>query len=395
MVDLILLVVLVTAGVAGWQRGLLASALGLACFVVGLAGGFWLAPAVLSLAGMDDAGLMARMLVQLVVVLVVVSVLTSLGEWVARVVMRAVGVPSVRAVDSAIGVVASVLVSALVVWLLAAALRPAMPPAWSDAVAGSRVLGGVHSVLPPAAQDIPERFRSTLQAGFFPNVFGDAGEPTLEASPPSGSEIDTEQVRAAQDSVLKIRSESAQCLNGNAGSGWTVAPHRVVTNAHVVAGGTDISVQAGGQGPRLDAEVVAYDAGLDLAILAVPELESPTLPRTGTVDAGSAAAVAGFPGGGGYTVTPARVGSPVLARGRDIYDAGTVQRTIYPLRADVRSGDSGGPVLTPQGEVAGTVFAKSTDQPQTGYALTDDASAALLDQAAALHSPVSTGACNT
>lgn len=395
MLDLILFVVLLLAGVIGWQRGLLASALGLFCFVIGLVLGFWFAPVVLTLVGMDQAGLPARTMVQLLVVLVVVSVLTATGEWVAHVVMGVIGVPAVRLLDSLLGVVASVVVTALVLWLLAAAVRPVMPQSWAEAVAGSRVLGIVQSLVPPAAHDIPGRFRSTLQAGFFPDVFGDGAEPRLEASPPSGSQIDTEAVRAAESSVLRIRSGSAQCLTGSSGSGWTVAPQRVVTNAHVVAGGSDITVQVGGRGSRLDATVVAYDAGLDLAILAVPGLDAAPLPRTGSVEPGSAAAVLGFPGGGGYTVTPARVGSPLQAYGRDIYNDARVQREIYPLRADVRSGDSGGPVLTAGGEVAGTVFARSTDQAQTGYALTDRATATLLDQAGSLAAPVSTGACQT
>lgn len=395
MVDLLLLVVLLIAGVAGWQRGLLASALGLSCFVIGLILGFWFAPVVLTLTGMDQAGVLVRTVVQLLVVLVVVSVLTAIGEWVARVVMRVIGVPAVRLLDSLTGVVASIVVVALVLWLLVAATRPVMSAQWAEAVAGSRVLRTIQSLVPPAAHDIPDRFRSTLQAGFFPDVFGEATEPRLEASPPPGSEIDTEAVRAAGDSVLRIRSGAPQCFTGSSGSGWTVAPQRVVTNAHVVAGGTDITVQVGGRGPRLDAQVVAYDAGLDLAILAVPGLDAAPLPRTGSVEPGSAAAVAGFPGGGGYTVTPARVGSPLRAYGRDIYNDARVQREIYPLRGNVRSGDSGGPVITPRGEVAGTVFARSTDQQQTGYALTDRATAALLDQAGALGTPVSTGACHT
>lgn len=45
---------------------------------------------------------------------------------------------------------------------------------------------------------------------------------------------------------------------------------------------------------------------------------------------------------------------------------------MYSLYAMVRQGNSGGPLLTPGGEVYGVVFAKSLDDPATGYALTAD-----------------------
>ena len=393
MLDIVLVVVLLLAGVAGWQRGLLSSALGLVCFVIGIVVGLWLAPGVISLAGLDGAGLMARAFTQLVVVLVVVGVLTSLGEWTAHTIMRGIGVPSVRLLDSLTGVLAAVVVTGLVAWLLTAAVRPALPDAWARALGQSRVLQLVDQAVPERAHDIPDRFRSTLQAGVFPDVFGDGQEPPLEGGPPPEGEPSTPGVAQAADSVVKIRSGSPDCRMLSSGSGWTVAPERIVTNAHVVAGGTEVTVQVGGRGERLPAEVVGYDPGLDLAVLAVPGLDAAPLPRVGRVEGGTDGAVAGFPEGGGYTVSPAWIGSPLQARGLDIYGDSRVQRQIYPLRADVRSGDSGGPLLTLDGAVAGTVFAKSTDQAQTGYALTDAATAGWLDRAAQLDAPVSTGSC--
>jgi S1-C subfamily serine protease len=49
-----------------------------------------------------------------------------------------------------------------------------------------------------------------------------------------------------------------------------------------------------------------------------------------------------------------------------------VHRDVYSLYAKVRQGNSGGPLLTPDGKVYGVVFAKSLDDPETGYALTAD-----------------------
>ena len=49
-----------------------------------------------------------------------------------------------------------------------------------------------------------------------------------------------------------------------------------------------------------------------------------------------------------------------------------MRRDVYSLYAMVRQGNSGGPLLTPDGRVYGVVFAKSLDDDSTGYALTAD-----------------------
>ena len=59
----------------------------------------------------------------------------------------------------------------------------------------------------------------------------------------------------------------------------------------------------------------------------------------------------------------------------------------------MRSGNSGGPLLTPDGRVAGTVFAMSTVDAQTGYVLTDAATSAYLDAASAYSELVTPGSC--
>lgn len=395
MVDALLALVLLLAAVAGWQRGLLGTALGLVGLVVGVLLGLWLAPQVLDWAGLPDLSPLARLGIQLLVLTITVAVVTAGCAALARTALRAVDSDSVRSTDAFLGAVGSVLVTGLVLWLCAGAVRPALPPSWADALAGSRVLSALDSTMPPVARDLPGRFQDALQASGFPEAFGGlTDEPAVEADPPTGAGAGTVAVRQASDSILKIRSSSAACGPVlSVGSGWTVAPERVVTNAHVVAGGEDITVQVEGAGRQLDARVVAFDPSLDLAILAVPGLRAEPLPRAGELPAGSEAAVAGFPGGGAYTLTPARVEAPVQARGQNIYGSGEAVRQIYPMRADIRQGDSGGPLLTPDGEVAGTVFAKSLDHDEVGYALTDDATADLLDGAGTLGSRVATGAC--
>jgi len=180
----------------------------------------------------------------------------------------------------------------------------------------------------------------------------------------------------------------------SSGSGWVVSPERVVTNAHVIAGASSVTVVSGGKRSRLAATVVGYDPETDLAILAVPGLTAAPIPLDAkALAAGDAAYAAGYPGGGPYTITPARIRGTINAVGKDIYDENTVQRDVYSLRAAIRPGDSGGPLLDSDGQVAGVVFARSADDPETGYALTLAQVKPMLDKAASLSDPVSTGGC--
>ena len=71
--------------------------------------------------------------------------------------------------------------------------------------------------------------------------------------------------------------------------------------------------------------------------------------------------VAGFPLNGPYVLSPGRVRDVVTAVGEDIYGRAEVTREVYSLRAEVRPGNSGGPVLDAAGTVVGVVFARSLD----------------------------------
>lgn len=146
-----------------------------------------------------------------------------------------------------------------------------------------------------------------------------------------------------------------------------------MTNAHVVGGVDEPTVQIGGQGRKYDAKVVLYDWHRDIAVLDVPDLKARSLQFAAKdAESGNSAIVAGFPENGSYDVRAARVRSRITANGPDIYHRGTVSRDVYSLYATVRQGNSGGPLLTPEGKVYGVVFAKSLDDPDTGYALTAD-----------------------
>ena len=81
------------------------------------------------------------------------------------------------------------------------------------------------------------------------------------------------------------------------------------------------------------------------------------------------------------------------ATGADIYGNPGVVRQIYSLFAKVEPGNSGGPLLSPNGEVVGIVFAKSLDDNKTGYALTLAEARPVLEAASSSFAPVTTGGC--
>ncbi len=172
-------------------------------------------------------------------------------------------------------------------------------------------------------------------------------------------------VEAASDSVVRVLSTA--CGLGIEGSGWAVRPDLIVTNAHVVAGATDTTVTTQ-SGVELDATAVYYEPENDLALLHV-DAKLPTLPVAGGNSEGAEAAVLGYPENGPYTVTPARVGETRSTVSEDSYGRGPVERTITALGGDVRSGNSGGPLLDKQGEVVGVVFAATTSGPKGGFAV--------------------------
>ena len=57
------------------------------------------------------------------------------------------------------------------------------------------------------------------------------------------------------------------------------------------------------------------------------------------------------------------------AEGRDIYGQGLTVRNVYEIQAVVRPGNSGGPLVVPDGQVIGVVFSRSTTNADVGYAL--------------------------
>lgn len=383
---------LLVAAIHGWHRGFLTRGIQLIGLIGGGALAYHFAPRLLTSVSLLGAPSVARSMV-----LVFATIAGGLiGDSLMRLITRRIENVSGRsAVDRLFGALANVLVWAFVIWFAVTATRPVQSSSIASDIAESRILSTIDSHMPNAPRQWASRLANSLNMSRFPAVFnGIAPAPSSAGSAPDRSATTTSGVDRAAASIVRVLSDSTTCGDAE-GSGWVVADHRVVTNAHVVAGAQQVVVQREGVGARLRAQVVAFDPQQDLAVLDVPDLTARPLTRAGALATGQSAAVAGFPLNGSYTVVPARVQDEFEATGRNIYSSSTVTRQIYALDTVLEPGNSGGPLLTTSGEVAGTVFAKSTTSADTGYALTTAETASLLDKASSLVAPVSTQACIT
>jgi S1-C subfamily serine protease len=315
--------------------------------------------------------------VQTAAVVAIVLGLAAVGQallsWIgghlrARVTWRAA-----RTLDSTAGALVSVLALLVFVWFLASALRAAPLSSLNRGIARSQVLQAVDSGMPDRARGWFSSFRSVLDESALPRVFSGIGtEPIAPVAPPEDQSAATPGVRAAGGSIVKVTGVASSCQRRVEGSGFVYAPGKVMTNAHVVAGVSEPVVQIGGRGRTYKTRVVVFDPDRDVAVLDVEDLDAPALSFRPDAGRGDESVVAGFPGGGPYHLEPARVRDAIRARGHDIYSRGSVTRDVLSLYATVQPGNSGGPLLAPDGGVYGLVFAKSLDDARTGYALSLD-----------------------
>jgi S1-C subfamily serine protease len=251
----------------------------------------------------------------------------------------------------------------------------------------------VDRLMPDQARNVFGSFRRLLGDSGFPQVFGGLSAERIAPVKAPGSLRETPAVDRAAQSIVRVDGEADSCSRSIEGSGFVYAAHRVVTNAHVVAGVQHPVVRVGGRGRAYRATIVGYDPERDVAVLDVPALDAPALAFDRTGKREDDAVVAGFPRGGPYRLDAARIRERIEARGPDIYSVRQVARQVFSLYTTIQPGNSGGPLLSPQGKVYGVVFAKSLDDPVTGYALTVQEVAPVLGAGRSATAPVDTGAC--
>jgi len=390
--DIIVVLVVASFAIAGVRQGFFVSVVSFAGFAVGGVIGLLLMPHLLG----SQAPGKVRALVALGGVLVVATSVQALAGWLAARLRQHLTWRPARRVDAVAGGVVSTVAVLAVAWLLGSILARAdsSVPFAVDA-RDSRLLSAVGSLMPGTPDQVFSTFGNLLDTTGFPQVFTDlTQEHPAPVAAPDSAVARLPAVRAAAASTLKVVGTAPSCSRRIEGSGFVFAPHRVMTNAHVLAGVSDPRVYVDGSGVGYPATVVVFDPRTDVAVLWVPGLDLAPLSFGGPAAAGTDAAAIGYPGDGPLTVSPARVRGTTRAIGQDIYGSGQIVRSIYALRAQVRPGNSGGPLVGVDGRVLGVIFAASRNDPSTGYALTADQVAPAVSAGQSATGAVSTGRCD-
>ncbi|MFI2199609.1 MarP family serine protease [Streptomyces sp. NPDC020192] len=389
LLDLVLVLVILVYAASGYRRGLVAGCVSLAGFVGGAVVGVWVLPWV---TGLVARGTAAATVLAVLTVLVPAVVGHELA---GRLALRLRGEMDqgprpLRVIDGIGGAAANSVAVLIVAWVAASVLGAAPSQTLTTAIRNSTLLGAVQEAMPQTTPAWFSRATSALTEAGFPQVFNPfENESTARVARPSGDSVTPAATSAAKLSTVKIEGVSGN--EGREGSGFVYASEHVMTNAHVVAGINHPGVRIGGVGRSYDARVVLFDPDRDVAVLYVPGLRAPVLRFDTNAGRGDSAVVAGYPQDGGLNLQAATVASRVQATGQNIYSDRTVTRDIYSIRSTVRPGNSGGPLLTTDGRVFGVVFARSTSDAETGYALTADEVAGDAKQAATATTSVDTG----
>jgi S1-C subfamily serine protease len=392
LLDLILIALAAAFAVAGYRQGFIVGVMSFVGFLGGAAVGALFSPAI------------ARTLVsgpaqQALIAIIVVFLAAMVGQLIASLVgaaMRSqVTWRPVAFVDAIGGAAVSVISVLLIAWLIGSAVANAPFPAVAGQVSRSVVLRGVDKFMPPSAHVMFSDFRRLLASGPYTQVFGALGqEGAMQVPPGNPAVLHSAGLARARSSVVKIYGTAPTCSRTLEGSGFVFAPQRVMTNAHVVAGVTMGPYVVVGHGRPLAAQVVLYDPERDLAVLYVPKLRARPLPFDGRASSGDNAIVAGYPLNKTFTAVAARIGSERSASSTDIYSEHTVTRGIYEIRGLVQPGNSGGPLLAPNGAVYGVVFAAAVYYKETGYALTAGEAAPDVSRGRSAVTAVSTQGCS-
>ncbi len=367
-VDWILIGALAIFAWAGWRQGFVTGVLSFTGFLGGgIAALMWL-PSLIKSFVTDQT-------ISIIVVGVAVLASAILGQALLSILGRRLRENltwrPVKFVDSFAGSALNVLAFALVGWVIASVLV-FMP---SNSIAGqisqSQVLSTLDAIVPNQARTLFKNVSTLVgQTGIPRIVTGFGQDPSTQVAEPEAG-IAREVLPVIDTFTVRLTGDAPKCNQSVSGSGFYFAPGRLLTNAHVVAGVQDVQVRLTGLANSVPGQVIYFDPQKDVAVIATEERgKRVALFARGKAKVGDNAAVAGYPGGGNLTVTPARVSGILIARGENIYGDIGVERAVYSLRSKVIPGNSGGPLVNVNGLVLGLVFGSNTES-DIGYALTN------------------------
>jgi S1-C subfamily serine protease len=370
VLDVVLVLVAISAAMAGYRLGFVARATSWAGLALGVTVGALFLPSLLRhVQGSSDV----------TVALVAIAALAGsalLGQALGLVLGTRLNIAlpegPVRRLDQVVGALLGIAGLLVGLWLLLPTLADV--PGWTSEQARGSVIAREVNARFPDAPDTLQALRRLVGDNPFPRVF-DALRPSPDPGVvPGASGLSDALATSVAASTVKIEGEA--CSRIQEGSGFFVADDLVVTNAHVVAGEDDSDVVLP-DGSRMDGTVVAFDPVRDLAVLRTSGADRPALPLD-AAEVGTSGGVFGHPGGGPLEISPFEVGEQITAVGTDIYDSRRSERKVLVLAADLAPGDSGGALVDPRGQVVGVAFAIAPDRPSVAYALDVDEVTAVL-----------------
>ena len=387
LLDWLLVVLVLAYALSGYWQGFITGAFATGGLLLGGLLGIWLAPIAL---GRADPSIWVS-LGALFIVILAASLGQALFQYAGARIRDKITWQPARALDAIGGAVLSALAVLIVAWALGVAISGSRIGQVTPMVRESTVLAKVNAALPQAAGNLLQAFNDVVGTTFFPRYLEPfAPERIVEVEPGPERLLTDPNVTRSIESVLKVRGTN-DCGRGVEGTGFLYAPDRLMTNAHVVAGVDDPEIEFGDD--SVDADVVYYNEDLDVAVLDVESGAAPTLPFDTGHEGGDGVAIVGYPQDGPFDVQTGRIRSEQRLRSPDIYGEGTVIREVFSLRGLVRPGNSGGPILDSDGDVAGVVFAASVTDDDTGYALTADQVSDAADAGRDATNQVSTEDC--
>lgn len=389
LVDLAIVLFAIFAAVRGWRRGFIGQLFEFGGGFLGLIAGVAIGPRIADIFT-DAAGPSAALLS-----IAIVFIMLSIGQAVGYLVGHRFGLIARSArlgpFDSALGAALSIIITFLAFWLVGSLFIQGPSKELARALRKSEALKLMNGVM-PEPPEVLAYLRQYLNTSGFPQVFAGLPRPIGEPARLPSQRQANAAGRRAEASMVRIVVPA--CGGTQLGSGWIAGDDTVVTNAHVVSGGDDVTVQdPAGDHPGT---VVVFDPREDVAIIHVTGLTGPSLPLELTErERGTKGATLGYPGAadGELVIKRAAVQARYEAVGRDIYGRSDAERDVYELRAAVQQGDSGGPFVLASGEVAGVVFAAATTDDDTGYALTAAEVQDEIEEGTGKTSEVSTGRC--
>lgn len=392
VIDGVLLAVLVLFAFVGWRQGFVA---GVFSFIGFLGGGALTIIFIPELVEQWISSTTVRLVVLLVAIVLGAVIGQAFMSFLGQRLRAFISWSPVRFVDSLAGAGLNVAAFVVMLWVVASALAYAPFPVVSDQLSGSRVITTLDGAVPDAARDALFNVTGAIGETAIPTIVAEAGNLVApQVDEPDGAVV-SPALDEARESVVKIVGDATECNSIVSGSGFVMSQGLIATNAHVVAGAKDLRVRVRSGIASASADVVYFDPDTDIAFLRASELVAPPLDLVLTVlDRGESVVIAGFPGGGRFEATAARIRDVVTSRGETIYGEPGGQREVYVVRGTTHPGNSGGPLLTEGGRVAGMIFAAAAEDAESTYALPGPLIAEARAVAGDAMEAVANGSCN-